>query len=428
MRKKKLRPAFEVREVHKNAPPDVLAALLTCELVHPMDDVGELANRLCNRAIPGWSRIRPTLYSNHAYAILEKDSPVPKNIIYIKLLRVPTRGGRVSEQDLTGDILDVLDGKNKKLDGPPNVAIFYSTSKLGDLTEGLLKGPGEYLIKQAVVQLLRDYPKLRESLRCFSTLSPARQELNGKVSGFRLWLEPRLQREAESPVHFTNAEEKAITSMAEKAGLDVAHQAVGELFLELYKSQPRPQGEPPKSKLPRSIDASDYETLRRIMHGLSLEYFISHPNQSKKGNKIDRSKVDGVSGFHLSNGAKLANVHAKPAAEVKLRDWEQGFGVMANYLYEIDMGEVNAALEASEKNPHEKLDLTKALHSIDARKSAFRDGVPSRLDPAGSDRRHIAAAGHLVMEQHQRQRQLRTEGKLGFADVCLPSAPAAIYL
>jgi malonyl-CoA decarboxylase len=162
-------------------------------------------------------------------------------------------------------------------------AVFYSIS---NAQRGLARVSfGNFLIKQVVEELKREWPRLTQ----FVTLSPA--------PGFAAWL----RREA--------ADEKspAISSQARRA-------------LALLE----------KPNWPTKTAAR--EALQRTLVPLAAHYFLHARTTSGR-------VVDPVARFHLGNGARLERLNAfGDLSETALR---QSHGLMVNYLYDLDHIEEN---------------------------------------------------------------------------------------
>jgi len=156
-------------------------------------------------------------------------------------------------------------------------AVFYSISN----TQKGLAGVsfGNFLIKQVVEDLKHELP----GLKTFVTLSPA--------PGFASWLLAELN--AEQPQYI-----------------------VGALRQKLL----------PLLDLPSSRGFGE-----KALAQAAAIYFLRAKNGSKP--------VDPVARFHLGNGARLERINA--AADLSKNGISQSFGVMVNYLYDLDHIEKN---------------------------------------------------------------------------------------
>ena len=157
-------------------------------------------------------------------------------------------------------------------------AVFYSISN----TQKGLAGVsfGHFLIKQVAEDLKRDLP----NLRTFVTLSP--------VPGFAGWLE----RERAEPVSRYLTEEDRTVLQA----LDDPNWA---------------------------FDPVPAEAVRKVLIGAAASYFLRA--------KTPRGKpIDPVARFHLGNGARLERLNF--LGDPSPKGMKQSFGLMVNYLYDLD--------------------------------------------------------------------------------------------
>ena len=155
-----------------------------------------------------------------------------------------------------------------------DTAIFYSITNCQPGLRGVTFG--DALIKNVTRQLLEELPHLRQ----FSTLSP--------VPGFRAWL---TDNKAASALGLTTAE---------RARLRRAEQ--------------------------HSTTPGQLESLRPMLERATAEYLV----HGRRG----RLPLDPVARFHLRNGARLERVNW--AADTSERGMAQSFGLMVNYLYDLD--------------------------------------------------------------------------------------------
>src|ERR1700724_1492774 len=158
-----------------------------------------------------------------------------------------------------------------------DTAIFYSISNCQDGLRGV--SFGNFLIKQVVEELQTDFPQLKR----FSTLSP--------VPGFRRWLTQQL---------------------AEESNPDAA--LLPKLARDGWWHDPE-QSEP----------------LRAALMQLCATYLMRRPSP---GNRIDP-----VARFHLGNGARLEQINW--LGNTAPRGIQESFGIMVNYLYDIETIESN---------------------------------------------------------------------------------------
>ena len=183
-------------------------------------------------------------------------------------------------QEIPDAIAPLLASERRVIQGAQaNTAVFYSISNCQAGLRGI--SFGNFLIKQVVEDLRREWPKLAT----FVTLSP--------VPDFARWLDSELDNEA-SPLP-----------------ADI-RQALGDL-----------KG---GSKTPPP------EHLRKPLLMAAALYFT----QGKAGNNLPR---DSVARFHLGNGAQLERINWH--GDLSKKGLAQAHGLMVNYLYELDAIEEN---------------------------------------------------------------------------------------
>ncbi len=163
-----------------------------------------------------------------------------------------------------------------------DTAIFYSISN----TQPGLRGVsfGNFLLKRVIDDLRRDFPKLKH----FATLSP--------LPGFSSWAR-------KNPQELT----------ADDLEIDAEQLAEGEWSKNVTSS--------------RKINAA--------LTKLAARYLIL----AKKGHGDVRQPLDPVARFHLGNGARLERIN--PLGDASVKGLKQSFGVMVNYLYDLDDLEEN---------------------------------------------------------------------------------------
>jgi malonyl-CoA decarboxylase len=173
--------------------------------------------------------------------------------------------------------------------GRADTAIFYSISN----TQAGLRGVsfGNFLLKRVIDDLQRDFPKLSH----FATLSP--------LPGFAKWV-------AKSPMELAT----------EALELAAAQLAAGEW-------------------------RQDAGAARRIKEGLS-RLAARYLTLAKAGRGDGRQPLDAVARFHLGNGARIERVN--PGGDSSAKGLQQSFGVMVNYLYDLDALEQNVESFARE--------------------------------------------------------------------------------
>jgi malonyl-CoA decarboxylase len=170
-----------------------------------------------------------------------------------------------------------------------DTAIFYSISN----TQAGLRGVsfGNFLLKRVIDDLQRDFPRLRH----FATLSP--------LPGFAAWVGKNPQELA-----------------AEGIELDAAQLAAGEW----------------------TRDALAARRINEALAQLAARYLTL----AKASRGDGRQPRDPVTRFHLGNGARIERIN--PLGDASPKGMQQSFGVMVNYLYDLDELEQNVESFARE--------------------------------------------------------------------------------
>jgi malonyl-CoA decarboxylase len=158
-----------------------------------------------------------------------------------------------------------------------DTAIFYSISNCQEGLRGV--SFGDFLIKQVVEELQAEFPRLKR----FSTLSP--------VPGFRRWFTQQLSEES-------NADAALLPKLARDGWWR---------------------------------DPEQSEPLRTAVLRLCATYLT---RQASPGTGIDP-----VARFHLGNGARLERINW--LGNTAPRGIQESFGIMVNYLYDLETIESN---------------------------------------------------------------------------------------
>jgi malonyl-CoA decarboxylase len=243
-----------IRRIDWTTPANILEKIIAYEAVHEIRDWDDLKRRL----EPADRRLYAFFHPRLA------DEP----LVFIEValtLAIPDRIG------------PLLDAARRPLAEPPTTAVFYSISN----TQRGLRGVsfGNFLIKQVVDELKRDFP----SLSTFVTLSP--------VPGLAHWLS------------------------AERAGgaPDAATLA--------------PLDAPGWHERPEARDA-----LQGPVTAAAATYLVAAKTPSGR-------PLDPVARFHLGNGARLERINW--LGDVSPKGLAEGCGVMVNYLYDLAQIEAN---------------------------------------------------------------------------------------
>jgi malonyl-CoA decarboxylase len=216
--------------------------------------------------------------------------------------------------------------------GRMNTAIFYSISNCQPGLRGI--SFGSFLIKQVAAEIASELP----GVTTFATLSP----LPGLASAFH---------DTQSG-SFTDARLKAI---------------LGPLAADVIRGAGEVELRPALEKLARSPARTELaaNSLRRV----ALAYLL----EVRQGGRV----ADPVLHFHSSNGARLERIN--PSADLSAHGLEGSFGVMANYLYDLDRLEENHEryVESGRVAVAAKI-AREAKHISDAWWSADRDNPRNR--------------------------------------------------
>lgn len=153
-------------------------------------------------------------------------------------------------------------------------AVFYSISNCQKGLRGI--SFGAFLIKQVATDLARDHRRLET----FVTLSP--------VPGFARWLRTEAERDPDLP----------------------PAQALRLFENGVWRKDPKREAE-----------------LRDLLLALAAFYLVD-------AKRPDGRPLDPVARFHLGNGAQLLDIHWM--ADTSEKGMAQSFGIMVNYLYDLD--------------------------------------------------------------------------------------------
>ena len=267
-------------QVDWRSPAALLERIIQHEAVHEIDGWGDLRRRLepDRRCFAFFHPVLP-------------DEP----LIFVEIALLPQMPAAIAPL-LDRTVPQPIDPDGFK------VAAFYSISNCQPGLRGV--NLGNFLIKQVAERLQHEFPKLRT----FCTLSP--------IPGFASWLTrlpiesigaPRMRA-----THRTALRE-ALTGLRERHGADLA----GLM----------PQAAPASARAPAD-DAGD----RQALSALCAHYLVHR-------SATDAPDADPVARFHLNNGARLQRINA--AGDLSRKGLRQSFGMMVNYLYDLDEIETN---------------------------------------------------------------------------------------
>ncbi len=240
-------------------------------------------------AIDGWDDLRRRLQPDRrCFAFFHPQLPA-EPLIFVEVALLP---------EVPAAIAPLIDKASTPL--PPErfrTAAFYSISNC----EPGLKGVslGNFLIKTVAQQLQRDVPRLRT----FATLSP--------IPGFAGWL---LRR----------PDLAALPGL--KKGSAAELQAAHERLLKLCSNDLEALRSP---AIHRAMGPDDEAALQRLCSA-----YLLCLSAGEHGDPVAR--------FHLDNGARLERLNLR--GNMSAGGLRQSFGMMVNYLYDLDKVEAHHAL------------------------------------------------------------------------------------
>lgn len=265
-----------LRRIDWNSPAALLEKVKRYEAVHEIIDWSDLRRRLdLDRRCFGF--FHPSL----------EDEP----LIFIEV---------ALGQELHGSIQRILDQSVVPVEpAAATHAIFFSINNCQVGLRGV--SFGHFLIKQVVVELQREFPKLR----VFSTLSP--------IPSFCSWLKAALKN-------------GQLSSLSPGTAAGLAQLLESETW---------------------SID--DLEPYREVLLALCARYL--------SGRATDGRQLDPVAKFHLGNGARLERLNWK--GDLSHKGLRQSFGILVNYFYELESLELNHEAFVTEGRIALSKDMTK---------------------------------------------------------------------
>ncbi|HEY0821540.1 MAG TPA: malonyl-CoA decarboxylase [Rhizobacter sp.] len=234
--------------------------------------------------IDGWDDLRRRLQPDRrCFAFFHPQLP-NEPLIFVEVALLP---------EMPDAIAPLIDKRAQPL--PPSdfkVAAFYSISNCQPGLRGV--SLGNFLIKRVAEQLQRELPQIRR----YCTLSP--------IPGFAKWL----QADMPPPEGLKRATAERIVEARER----LLKATDGDL--NALANISRLQG----------LDEGAQEALSR----LCASYLVHHS---------PASHGDAVARFHLDNGARLERLN--PLGDLSRKGLKQYFGMMVNYLYDLQKVEAS---------------------------------------------------------------------------------------
>ena len=228
--------------------------------------------------IDGWDDLRRRLQPDRrCFAFFHPQLP-DEPLIFVEVALLP---------EMPATIAPLIDKHAQPLTPDQfKVAAFYSISNCQPGLRGV--SLGNFLIKRVAEQLQRELPQLKR----FCTLSP--------IPGFASWL----LAGSELPAGLRKGTTERITESRERllkvSGGDLATLSNANLL--------------------QSLAAPEREALSRL-----CAVYLIHHAAAPQG--------DAVARFHLDNGARLERLN--PLGNLSRKGLKQSFGMMVNYLYDL---------------------------------------------------------------------------------------------
>lgn len=357
------RPSLVMHEIYADAMPDGISGdldalkrkLVEAEKVHPLcgeDDPSKIRQlEQCRLAKYGAEK----LYDKHCYGLFERETGVLRTVVYVQLREIAKDPEKpVEDSRLPGNIGRTLTHKGEAIERA-DTAIFYSISSMRaekakpaavaeqqtpKERKAIVKQLGKALhkaVKQAsptvvdrmqqigaytneqltdgeqLIRAVAQHVKKTYGIRAFSTLSPMRSGTEpDKITGFASWLNGALSGEHQLLKH---AEREFLSSAAEAAGSDASD------YERIHYLQDH------RAELSDRVRSRFSD----LMKDLGIYYIAYERSQKTKDRPLDP-----VTAFHISNGAKLANIHYLPPEKSTPLDSIGSLGMMVNYRYEPD--------------------------------------------------------------------------------------------
>lgn len=292
----------------------VLDKLVQYEAVHPMRSQHDLEQRLG--------------YGRRCLALFHPSVPdEPLVFIQVALLRgIATAIGDILAKPVPSDAEEA-----------PSTAIFYSITSSQPGLRGVDLGGA--LIKRAVQVLQASLP----TLSVFCTLSP--------VPGFRSWLSTQLSQRTNPRLTHTRDQQHPGEQawFGQSDTLLLPHEAESLLATEWPLSERADSIDRTDSvdsglggaegALARALGAwsgsiltvGQVSVLRPVLTRLCARYLVLERKRGKA--------MNGVANFHIRNGSLLHNINW--AANTSERGMDESYGIMVNYLYDLDRIEGN---------------------------------------------------------------------------------------
>jgi malonyl-CoA decarboxylase len=247
-------------------------------------------------AISSWEDLKNRLDSDRrCYAFFHPRMPL-EPLIFVQVALTETLADNVQRLlDINAPLMDT---------SKADTAIFYSITSAQTGLRGV--SFGSFLLKRVIGDLQRDFPRLRT----FSTLSP--------IPGLVRWVR---QNPQQLSAVFTAADLKKL------APFGLPKEGPQTLFNMLLEGDAN-----------WTTNAALAAVLRDPLLRLAAHYLT----KAQRGER----PFDSVARFHLGNGARVERVNW--LADASEKGLKQSWGIMTNYLYDLDNLETN--VEAYARN------------------------------------------------------------------------------
>lgn len=368
---------LDLREITRSAPESTTNELIAKEGVHPFTSSNKAEELKTKRLAPGSSGA--TLWDKHCFGLFERGKNIPEFAVYVKLLYIaPDADGNIPSNKLPGNIGDILVSDVGQVENP-NVAIFYTITNTALGADGKPDPNHEVVVlrseagrtggNELIVKVAEHLSQPPYNIKAFSTLSPVRSGKGEKARGFRQWLKKELSESDKKQTILTAEEEKTIRSISGMAANDSLYEGLKRVIANRANISPQ-----------------DQQSMERLMTDLGT-YYVTHERKELSGKTAEKhgfaakfmklvpgrkgaqaapkvsTPLDGVTGFHINNGAELANVHWVWPEHSTESDIKGAFGLMVNYRYYPEL--------------------------LDQRKGNFRREDVIRLSPALAERYYV---------------------------------------
>jgi malonyl-CoA decarboxylase len=233
--------------------------------------------------IDGWDDLRRRLQPDRrCFAFFHPQLP-HEPLIFVEVALLP---------EMPGAIAPLIDKSSEAMHADRfKVAAFYSISNCQPGLKGV--SLGNFLIKRVADELKRELPRLKT----FCTLSP--------IPGFARWLQTGAAHDG-LPKARAERLTQAREALLEYSGGDLSSLASASAL--------------------RGMGSEATQTLLRL-----CGYYLGFCATARGGDPVAR--------FHLDNGARLERLNA--LGDLSAKGSKQSFGLMVNYLYDLDKVEAH---------------------------------------------------------------------------------------